>query len=165
MPNYLTTRAAALLASALAVAAPLPACRQQESPAEDAISLREIVQGVEGREYGPIEEIAYDDAHWQIDAYKAGAPVHLAVDPATGAVVAEQPRDDSDAEDAPPAGSLSLSKILETLEAEQYTNVTAVDFDDDLWEIEALRNGEPHEVHINPATGEIVAFRPKDFDG
>lgn len=144
---------------------------QEETPAEDALPLREIVQAVEGREYGPIAEISYEDGLWQIEAYQAGSPVHLDVDPTGekgGTVVAERPREDAEADEAPPAGSLALSKIIENLESEGYTNVTAVDFEDKdppRWEIEALKNGEPHEVDVNPATGEIIAFRPEDFDG
>ena len=146
----------------------LPAC-ERETPADDALSLREIVQGVEGRDYSSIAEVSYEEGHWRIEASKGGSPVAVTVDPARGDVVAERPRDDDDDDDAPPAGSLPLSQILETLEREGYTNVTSVDFEDDKdpprWEIDALKNGKPHEVDVNPATGEIIAFRPEDFDG
>lgn len=56
----------------------------------------------------------------------------------------------------PPSSAKPLSAVLKALESQGYFAITDVDFDDGQWEIEALHDTVPVELHVNPQTAEIA---------
>lgn len=59
------------------------------------------------------------------------------------------------ADTPPPALSVPLTTILQTIERQGYQAVTEISFDDGEWEVEALEEKRPVGLRIVPATGEI----------
>ncbi len=55
-----------------------------EIPPANAMPISKIVQSIEARRLGVIEEIELDHGFWEIELYKEGRKIKLAVDPNTG---------------------------------------------------------------------------------
>ena len=62
----------------------------------------------------------------------------------------------------PPESSKPLSEVLQKVEGQGYAALTEASFDDGVWEIEALHDGKPVEIHVNPQTVEIVSEHPEE---
>ncbi len=56
------------------------------------------------------------------------------------------------------AGQRSLSEVLAGLDS-AYTSITEVSLDDGVWEIEALQDGRPIELHLDPQSGRVISRR------
>lgn len=68
-----------------------------------------------------------DDGNWEVEARKQDTYQELVVDPVSGDVLSEH-RDD--AEQAPPAGSMPLSKLLQSVsESGSYQQFDEVSFE------------------------------------
>ena len=120
----------------------------------------EIVQRLEKDGYGPFAELSMDDGNWEVEARKRDAPLELTVDPISGDVLSEH-RDD--AEQTPPVGSMRLSKLLETVsENGGYQEFDEVSFERRYWEVEVLKDGQKHELHVDPLTATVIADRLDD---
>jgi len=65
--------------------------------------------------------------------------------------------------EAPPEGSVPLAEILAKLEALGYTEIIETDFEDGVWEVDYVADGEEHELLVDPMTGEILPEKPKEF--
>lgn len=131
-------------------------------PATDsrALSIIEIVQRLEEGGYGPFTELSMDDGNWEVEARKQDTSLELTVDPISGDVLSEH-RDD--AEQAPPAGSMHLSKLLQTVsESGSYQQFDEVSFERRYWEIEVYKDGQKRELHVDPMTGKVIADRLDD---
>jgi hypothetical protein len=63
----------------------------------------------------------------------------------------------------PPANSKPLEEIAAALEQSEYVIVEA-SFDDGLWEVDAYKGDTPYELHLDPATGKVLATHPDDTD-
>jgi hypothetical protein len=61
-------------------------------------------------------------------------------------------------EDITPSGSLALSMILKKVEAAGYI-VHAVEFDDGVWEVDAIREVE---IDVDPMTGALIKVEDDD---
>jgi hypothetical protein len=61
-------------------------------------------------------------------------------------------------EDIPPSGSLALSMILKKVEEAGYI-VLAVEFDDGVWEVDAIREVE---IDVDPMTGALIKVEDDD---
>lgn len=127
-----------------------------DRPSVDSKPMVEIVEQLEEKGYGPFIEISFDDKYWEVEVYKEEAPLELTVDGSTGKILSEH-RDD--AEPRPPRGGLPLSKVLRGLIRAGYTNVDEVSFERRYWEIESFREDGKHEIHVHPATGELISDR------
>ncbi|MFC5050081.1 PepSY domain-containing protein [Rubritalea spongiae] len=66
------------------------------------------------------------------------------------------------ADEKPPADALPLSKVIEMIENKGYTPVVEVNFDDGKWEIEAYKDANKRELHVNAKSGEIEADKAED---
>lgn len=64
--------------------------------------------------------------------------------------------------DKPPSDIKKLSEIVLILEKAGFDPISEIEFDDGHWEIDAYRNGEKREVHVDPRTGEITKDRKDD---
>ncbi len=128
--------------------------------ASEALSMIEIVQRLEKVGYGPFTELSMDDGRWEVEARKQDTSLELAVDPISGDILSEH-RDD--AEQAPPANSMRLSKLLQTVsENGSYQQFEEVSFERRYWEIELYKDGQKHELHVDPITAKVLADRVDD---
>jgi hypothetical protein len=64
----------------------------------------------------------------------------------------------------PPAGSKPLSEIIASVEVPGHLQVFEVEFEDGVWEIEYVMDGEEHELQIDPITGEAVDDEDEETD-
>ncbi len=61
------------------------------------------------------------------------------------------------AEDAPPAGSLSVAQVTSRLETDGY-KISKIKFDDGSYKVKALdSNGQKTKLSVNPQTGAVIA--------
>ncbi|QDS91546.1 hypothetical protein FF011L_02760 [Roseimaritima multifibrata] len=131
-----------------------------ESPNRQVLSMVEIVQGLEKEGYGPFAELSRDDGRWEVEARKGNESLELTVDPLTGKVLSQH-RDDP--EQAPPAESMALSKLLQSvLDHGSYRNFEEVSFERRYWEIEIYKDGQKRELHVDPITAKVIADRIDD---
>jgi len=143
--------------SALA-AAPF-ATEAQQRGGSAVKSLVEIVSGVEKGGYGPVVEVSFDDGVWEVEAFKGDTAFELAVDPRSGDVISEH-RDYG--KRRPPEGSLPLSEIVARLQKSGLTQIDEISFERQSWEVEAFRDNQKRELHVDPLTADIIFDRIDD---
>ena len=76
------------------------------------------------------------------------------------ALYAEDFEDGNEVSEVPPVGSLPLSEIVASVEVMSHHTITEVEFEDGVWVVEFVMNGEAYEVQIDPLTGEAVSDFP-----
>lgn len=64
--------------------------------------------------------------------------------------------DEEEELEVPPEGALPKSEILAKLEALGTTQIIETEFEDGVWEVEYVVDGEEHELSVDPMTGEIL---------
>jgi hypothetical protein len=69
--------------------------------------------------------------------------------------------DEAEEHELPPVDAKPLSEIVRMLEEMGYAPVTEIEFENGVWEVEALHYGRIVEIAIDPVTGERV----DDADG
>ena len=76
----------------------------------------------------------------------------------------EEGEDDEDEGEIelPPEGALPKSEILAKLEALGYAGIVETEFEDGVWEVEYVVDGEERELRVDPMTGEIL---PEEAEG
>ena len=57
---------------------------------------------------------------------------------------------------------LHLSQIVNWLERKGYEPFVEVEFEDDVWEVEAYRYGQLYELTVNPFSGKIISIELED---
>jgi uncharacterized membrane protein YkoI len=143
----------------LTLLASVPLANSAQPPAGDGYkSLLEVVRKLE-KTYSPIVEASFDDGAWEVEAFKGDTAYELTVDPRSGKVLSEF-RDFGEAK--PPAGSMALSEIIRSLAEADYTDIDEISFERRNWEVEALRDGQKRELHVDPQTGAIASDRVDD---
>ena len=80
------------LIMSLSIIAPLPMLAADKPP-PDVMVMSEIALSLEKQGYILIAEIEFDDGMWKVDAYKDGQRRDLKVDPRSGQIVADKPKD------------------------------------------------------------------------
>jgi uncharacterized membrane protein YkoI len=130
-----------------------------DRPKTSARPIAEIVGQLEQQGFGPFVEISFDDGYWEVEVYRNDAPYELTVDGRSGKILSEH-RDD--AEPRPPHDAQPLSQILRQLTSAGYTDIDEISFERRYWEVESLRNGGKHEIHVHPTTGEVINDRLDD---
>jgi len=123
-----------------------------------AKSAFDVVNLLEEQGYGPFHEVSFDDGVWEVKVQKQDQWFELRLDPNSGKILAEQREDLK--RTAPEAAP--LSKILHSLEQAGFAQITDASYDRTDWEVDAFRAGVKHELHVNPASGEIVSDRLDD---
>jgi hypothetical protein len=132
----------------------------ERSPEGKALAMIEIVRGLEKEGYGPFIEVSRDDGNWEVEVRKEKKSVELTVDAFVGKVLSEH-RDDP--EQAPPTDSMALSRILQSvLDSGDYRNLEEASFGRRYWEIEAYKDGQKRELHVDPFTAKVIADRIDD---
>jgi hypothetical protein len=64
-----------------------------------------------------------------------------------------------------PSQQLTASQIISLLENAGYTQITDVEKDDGVWEVDAVSpKGERVEIDLDPVSGKIIRERPNDDD-
>ncbi len=125
-----------------------------------ALPMIEIVQRLENEGYGPFAEVSMDDGKWEVEVRKQDESLELTVDPVSGEILSSH-RDDADP--TPPAGSMPLSKLLQTVEKNAgYNQFDEVSFERRYWEIEVTKDGQKRELHVDPVTAKVIADRLDD---
>lgn len=64
--------------------------------------------------------------------------------------------DEEEELEVPPEGALPMSEILARLEALGHTRIVETEFEDGVWEVEYVVDGEEHELLVDPMTGEVL---------
>lgn len=123
-------------------------------------AIVKIVEGLESQGYGPFNEVSMDHRNWEVEAYKDNVSYELTVDAITGKVLAQH-RDDPDTQ--PPKNAMPLSKVLQKImENTSYTDIDDVSFERRYWEVEVYKDGQQHELHVDPVTAKVIADRLDD---
>lgn len=65
------------------------------------------------------------------------------------------------ASDMPPKNSKPVSEIAASLEKQGYTP-SEIEFDDGKWEVEAYKDGQKHELKVDPISGKITSNHVDD---
>ena len=66
------------------------------------------------------------------------------------------------ADEIPQQDAQPLSKIVRTLEEQGFTPIVEIEFDDDLWEVEAYKEGDKRELKVDPVSGRIISDQKDD---
>jgi uncharacterized membrane protein YkoI len=130
-----------------------------KAPAAGVKPVVEITEQLEQQGYGPFSELDFDNGNWEVEVYKDDTAYELSVDGRSGKILSEH-RDD--AEPRPPRDAQPLSKILHALLKAGYTDIRDVSFERRYWEIEAFRDDDKRELHVQPTTGDVISDRRDD---
>lgn len=63
------------------------------------------------------------------------------------------------ADEKPPADAMALSAVVQALESMGYAPITEVSFDDGVWEVEAIKDGQARELRVNPLDAQVISDR------
>lgn len=148
-----------MFAAVAAVAAVSTSLALANHPTAEDKPVVEIVQQLEKQGYGPFSEVDFDDGNWEVEVYKDDKAYELTVDGRSGEILSEHRDDDAS---RPPRDAQPLSKILQALAKADYTRIHDVTFERRYWEVEAFRQGDKYELHVDPTTGEIISQRRDD---
>lgn len=123
------------------------------APAPGQLSTTDVIQRVEAAGYADIRDVELDDGLWEVTATAAdGRRMEVHVDPATGAVIDSRTR---------PA--LSAADVAARLQAEGYSNIRDIEYDDGRYEVEATNaRGEPVDLKVDQTDGRILRERYDD---
>lgn len=61
--------------------------------------------------------------------------------------------------DTPPRSGMGIPALLDSVAKAGYDSITEISFDDGEWEVEALKDGTPVELHVDPDSGRILSER------
>ena len=145
------TNAATFLVMIGLLLSPLTAARAGDMPPPDGKPLSLILKSVEEQKLGSITEVEFDDGLWEVKVCGAAACQKLHIDARSGD---ERRRRNADSDEIPPAGSMPISTIIESIEARGLGTVTEVDFDDGAWDVELRRDRQKMKLVVDPMTGE-----------
>ncbi|MCF6156553.1 MAG: PepSY domain-containing protein [Candidatus Brocadia sp.] len=118
-------------------------------PGNKPLSL--ILKSVEERKLGSITEAEFEDGLWEVKICGAAACQKLYLDPRTGD---EKRRRKTDSDEIPLANAMSISTIIQSIEARGMGTVIEVDFDDGFWEVELRKDRQKMKLVVDPMTGE-----------
>jgi hypothetical protein len=68
------------------------------------------------------------------------------------------------ADDTPPAGSLTLFDVAKQLEQSEYDPIVDASFDDGNWEVEVYKDGVAFELLVDPSTGAVLSEHRDDAE-
>ncbi|MCE7033041.1 PepSY domain-containing protein [Lysobacter sp. GX 14042] len=139
------TTTATLLALSLAVGTGIGAAQAQEPMNEQTVRSTLTAQGYTG-----VHDIEYKGGLWKADARSAdGKRLEVSIDPATGKLYPSTA-----------VATLGAQDIRARLDAAGYTRVRDVEFDDGLWEAEAVDpQGRKVELKLDPESGEVIGSK------
>jgi uncharacterized membrane protein YkoI len=111
------------------------------------MTTAEVMQAVERAGYTDIRDVEFDDGLWDVEATATdGRRVDLHVDPRSGEII-----------DPNVAPTLTAADIASRLQAQGYSNVRDIEYDDGRYEVEATNSaGQNVDLKINPRDGSIL---------
>lgn len=111
------------------------------------LGTTEILQRVEQAGFTDVRDLEFDDGLWEVKARdRAGTSVELLVDPVSGDII-----------DPRTTPALSADEIRSRLEAQGYTAVRDVEYDDGRWEAEAVNAaGQPVDLKLDPRDARVL---------
>lgn len=68
----------------------------------------------------------------------------------------------SNADEIPHHDAQPLSKIVRNLEEQGFSPIVEIEFDDNLWEVEAYKEGDKRELKVDPVSGRIISDQKDD---
>lgn len=68
----------------------------------------------------------------------------------------------SKADEIPHHDAQPLSKIVRNLEEQGFSPIVEIEFDDNLWEVEAYKEGDKRELKVDPVSGRIISDQKDD---
>lgn len=151
-----TATAAAPTATAAAPAEPTASPAPALPEPADNQPLSAILRMVEERQPGSIVEAELEDGLWEVKVCDADGCQNLYLNPRSGEEVR---RRKAGFAEAPPAGALPLSTIVQSVEALGLGFIEEVEFDDGAWEFELHKDGRETKLIVDPLTGEQRARR------
>lgn len=125
-----------------------------------AQAVREALQRAA---YRNIRDIEFDDGFWEAEARKStGEKVELVLHPLTLEVLSEA--GEYGVNDGAAGGSrLAASEIRAALEAAGYRNIHDLEFDDGVWEADAINAAHQRvELKIDPLGGQVLREKLDD---
>lgn len=137
------TTTATVLALSLVVG--IGAAQAQEPMTEQAVRTTLTAQGYTG-----VHDIEYKGGLWKADARSAdGKRLEVSIDPVTGKLYPSTA-----------VATLGAQDIRARLDAAGYTRVRDVEFDDGLWEAEAVDpQGQKVDLKLDPESGEVIGSK------
>ncbi|MCC5795855.1 MAG: PepSY domain-containing protein [Methylophaga sp.] len=119
-------------------------------------SFSSLIKSVEAMDLGQIIEAEFDDDVFEVKVCSSQRSCYeLELNPRTGSEISRKADDTS--EILPPADAMSLSAIIESVEARDLGTITEAELDDGVWEIEIRGLGIKTKLKIDPMTGEQTA--------
>lgn len=147
-----SNRILAILSLSGLLLAPLAVAVADELPPPNAKPLSAILKSVESQKLGSISEAEFDDGLWEVKVCAAQACQQLYLDPRTGE---EKRRRKTHSDEMPPANSMPISTIIQSVEARGQGTITEIEFDLGSWEVKLRKDKRKIKLVINPMNGEI----------
>ena len=125
----------------------------------DAADIRALLSS---RGYTSLDDIEFDDGLWNAKARNTlRQRVYLVIHPVTGEILDE--RVHGTPSTSTPQSALSAAQIIQSAESAGYRNLHDLDFDDGVWEADAINaQGQRVEIKIDPFTGSILREKLDD---
>ncbi|MDH5859217.1 PepSY domain-containing protein [Lampropedia aestuarii] len=121
-------------------------------------TAQQVAQHVQQLGYQRVHDVKFDDGFWEAEAYnQAGFDVDLTLHPITLAVLSEVV--DGLGSATPGVGNdyLSAAQVRSALEANGYSRIHDLEFDDGRWEADATNAaGQRVELRIDPTSGAVL---------
>ena len=123
----------------------------------DAADVRALLAA---QGYTTINDIEFDDGLWQAKALNAFRQrVYLVIHPVTGAILNES----THGQPSTPGASLSAAEIVQRLESAGYRYIHDLEFDDGVWEADAINaRGQRVEIKVDPVTSGVLREKLDD---
>lgn len=146
-----------ILIASLSAGASVTALAAEPAAAAGDMPLSAILQSAE--KSGSVVSVERERNRWELRVCaRRGSCDELYLDPVTGRELRRQR--EATFERLPPADAKPLSAIVTALEQQKLGNITEIDFDDSLWEVEVLPGeGRRIELYVDPMTGAVVRCR------
>jgi len=124
-----------------------------------ALPLSTILETLEKGGLTGITDVDYDDGVWEVEGFRGTNAVEAHVDPLTGKVLYEKPEHITS---RLPSNAKPASAIAKQLEAAGYAPIMEMDWEVNVWEIEAINAQGRRKLHVAPDTGKVLSDRLDD---
>lgn len=121
---------------------------------KEVMSAYQVRTSLEAKGYRKIDDIEFDDGLWTAEGLELiGTRLEMVLHPVTGEVIHATREDGSGA----PVGTLNAQQISAALQAAGYHGVRDLDFDEGVWEADAINAaGQRVELTIDPHSGGVL---------
>ncbi len=119
----------------------------RHSVALELLPLSQLGRKLEWIGYEAVYEAKLKDDVWEFLAKRGGDLEVITLDSYTGRLLSREP--------LRPAPEMPFATVVNRLEKEGYTTISEVEFEDGVWEIEATKDGETHELVVELVSGRM----------